>query len=146
MNLGGLQHMTYQHPTAQKVKEILEKPKRIAVIGISDRTDRASYQVSAYMQQQGYEILPINPRLDTVLGIKAYKSLEDIEGPIDIVNVFRRSEETPPVAEAAVKAGAKVLWLQLGIRNEEAYKIAIHGGLNVIMDRCIKVDHAQLRI
>jgi len=134
----------YKHPTKEKLEELLKESKRIAVVGISDKPDRASYQVSAYMQQAGYEILPVNPRLDTVLGVKAYRSLADIEGPIDIVNVFRRSEETVPVAQDAVQVGAKILWFQLGIANEEAYKIASRAGLEVVMDRCIKIDHAQM--
>lgn len=136
--------MTYQHPNQNEVKEILDRTKRIAVVGISDKPDRASYQVSAYMQQAGYEIIPINPRIDSVLGVKAYATLQEVEGEIDMVNVFRRSSETPPVAEAAVQAGAKTLWLQLGISNEEAYRLANDAGLNVIMDRCIKIEYADI--
>jgi predicted CoA-binding protein len=136
--------MTYQQPNQNEVKEILDRTKRIAVVGISDKPDRASYQVSAYMQQAGYEIIPINPRIDSVLGVKAYTSLQEVEGEIDMVNVFRRSSETPPVAEAAVEAGAKTLWLQLGISNDEAYRLAEEAGLNVIMDRCIKIEHADI--
>jgi predicted CoA-binding protein len=136
--------MTYQQPNQNEVKEILDRTKRIAVVGISDKPDRASYQVSAYMQQAGYEIIPINPRIDNVLGVKAYASLQEVEGEIDMVNVFRRSSETPPVAEAAVQAGAKTLWLQLGISNEVAYRLANDAGLNVIMDRCIKIEHADI--
>ena len=136
--------MGYEHPTQDELKRILTDSKRIAIVGISDKPDRASYQVAAYLQNAGYEIIPINPRLNEVLGVKAYKSLEEVEGEIDIVDVFRRSEETPPVAEAAVAAGAKLLWLQLGIANDEAYTIAHEAGVQVIMDRCIKIDHATL--
>jgi predicted CoA-binding protein len=136
--------MTYKHPSEKDLKTILTKTKRIAVVGISDKPDRASYQVSAYLQKAGYEIIPINPRLEEVLGVKAYPSLEVVQGKVDIVNVFRRSEETPLVAEAAIKAKAKVLWLQLGIINEETHRLARDAGLEVVMDRCIKIDHAIL--
>jgi predicted CoA-binding protein len=133
--------MSYQHPAQKEIKEILSTAKRIAVVGISDKPERSSYEVSAYMQQAGYEIIPINPRLESVLGVKAYASLEDVEGKVDVVNVFRRSSETPPIAEAAVQAGAKTLWLQLGISNQDACDIADKAGLSVVMDRCIKIDH-----
>jgi predicted CoA-binding protein len=136
--------MSYNHPLEEDLKTILTKTKRIAVVGISDKPDRASYQVSAYLQKAGYEIIPINPRLKEVLGVKAYPSLEAVQGEIDIVNVFRRSEETFSVAEAAIKAKAKVLWLQLGILNEESHRLARDAGLEVVMDRCIKIDHAIL--
>lgn len=137
--------MTYQQPNQNEIKDILDRTTRIAVVGISDKPDRASYQVSAYMQQAGYEIIPINPRIDSVLGVKAYESLQEVEGKIDMVNVFRRSSETPPVAEAAVQAGAKTLWLQLGIANDEAYRLAHDAGLNVVMDRCLKIEHADIK-
>ncbi|WP_025028830.1 CoA-binding protein [Caldalkalibacillus mannanilyticus] len=137
--------MSYQQPAPEQIAEILKQNKRIAVVGISDKPDRASFQVAQYMQRAGYEIIPINPRLDEVLGVKAYRSLDEVEGTIDIVNVFRRSEETPPVAKEAAKVGAKILWLQLGIHSDEAYEIAKQGGMEVVMDRCIKIDHAGLR-
>ncbi len=136
--------MSYQHPSKEEIKNILQTTKRIAVIGISDKPDRASYQVSKYMQQTGYEIIPVNPRLTEVLGIKAYPTLEVIDGPVDLVNVFRRSEETVLYAEQALKIGAKVLWLQLGIRNEETWQKASESGIEVVMDRCIKVDHSMI--
>jgi len=102
--------------------------------------------VAAAMQKRGYRIIPVNPNVKgTILGETCYPSLKDIPEPVDIVNVFRRSEETPPIAREAVEIGARVLWLQQGIVNEEAAAIAAEGGLAVIMDRCIKVEDAILR-
>ncbi|RJX41066.1 CoA-binding protein [Paenibacillus pinisoli] len=136
--------MTFQNPEREQIKEILSGSDTIAVVGLSDNPERVSYMVSEAMQAKGYTIIPVNPNADTILGQKSYAKLSDIPVPVDIVNVFRRSEHTPPVAEEAVAIGAKTLWLQLGILNEEAGKIAASGGLNVIMDRCIKVEDSIL--
>jgi hypothetical protein len=136
--------MVYQEPTDQELRNILRDAKKIAVVGISNKPDRPSYQVAKYMKEAGYEIIPINPTIDEVFGIKSVKTLTELEEDVDIINVFRRSEETVPVAEAAVKTKAKVLWLQLGIFNEEAAKIAMSNGMKVVMDHCIKIDHARL--
>lgn len=128
----------------QELKQILAESKRIAVVGLSNKPERTSYQVAKYMQEAGYEIIPVNPTITESLGQKAYPSLKDIPGQVDIVNVFRRSEDTVEPAREAVAIGAKVLWLQLGIANEEAFQIADQAGLKVVMDRCIKVEHARL--
>jgi predicted CoA-binding protein len=136
--------MAYQHPSDQEIANILKTCKRIAVVGLSNKPDRASYQVAKYMQEAGYEIIPVNPVVDEVLGMKAVKSLSDLDGEVDIINVFRRSEETVPVALAAARTNAKVFWLQLGIINEEAGEIAAKAGMKVIMDKCIKVEHHRL--
>ncbi|MDQ8733498.1 CoA-binding protein [Paenibacillus sp. LHD-38] len=136
--------MVFENPTREQIKGILEKSMTVAVVGLSDKPDRVSYMVSEAMQAKGYTIIPVNPNADTILGQKSYASLKDIPVPVDIVNVFRRSEHTPPVAEEAVAIGAKTLWLQLGISNEEAAAIAAAGGLEVIMDRCIKVEDSIL--
>lgn len=136
--------MVYQEPTDQELRNILRDAKKIAVVGISNKPDRPSYQVAKYMKEAGYEIIPINPTIDEVFGVKSVKTLTELEEDVDIINVFRRSEETVPVAEAAVKTKAKVLWLQLGIFNEEAAKIAMSNGMKVVMDHCIKIDHARL--
>lgn len=136
--------MVYQEPTDEELRNILRDAKKIAVVGISNKPDRPSYQVAKYMKEAGYEIIPINPTIDEVFGIKSVKTLSELEDDVDIINVFRRSEETVPVAEAAVKTKAKVLWLQLGIFNEEAAKIAMSNGMKVVMDHCIKIDHARL--
>lgn len=136
--------MAYTHPSREQLKELLERSNTIAVVGLSDKPDRTSYMVAEAMQAKGYRIIPVNPNAETILGEKCYAALADIPEPVDIVNVFRRSEHTPPVAEEAVAIGAKALWLQLGIANEEAASIAHEGGLFVVMDRCIKVEDSIL--
>ncbi|OBZ16750.1 CoA-binding protein [Bacillus sp. FJAT-26390] len=136
--------MAFENPTRVQIKGILEKSTTVAVVGLSDNPERVSYMVSEAMQAKGYTIIPVNPNADTILGQKSYASLKDIPVPVDIVNVFRRSEYTPPVAEEAVAIGAKTFWLQLGIASEEAAAIAAAGGLEVIMDRCIKVEDSIL--
>ncbi len=129
---------------AEKMRKILSSAKRIAVVGATADPSRPSNTIPAYMQAQGYEIIPVNPRGGEMLGSDAVPALADVKGPIDIVNVFRRSDQTPGVAREAVAAGAKVLWLQLGIASDEAKQIAEDGGLEVVMDACIGVVHGQL--
>lgn len=135
--------MAFENPSRQEIKGILESAGNIAVVGLSDKTDRTSYMVAHALQLRGYRIIPVNPMVtEDILGEKTYASLKDIPEPVDIVNVFRRSEFTPEVAEEAVEIGAKVLWLQLGVFSDEANQIASNNGLKVIMDRCIKVEDA----
>ncbi|MNI37376.1 hypothetical protein D3C73_914650 [compost metagenome] len=137
--------MPFENPGREEIKEILENAGNIAVVGLSDKTDRTSYMVAQALQNNGYRIIPVNPSVEgEILGEKVYRSLKDIPEPVGIVNVFRRSEYTPEVAKEAVEISAKVLWLQLGIASEEAYRIAAEGGLAVIMDRCIKVEDSIL--
>ncbi|WP_221565118.1 CoA-binding protein [Alkalihalobacillus sp. TS-13] len=136
--------MGFQNPDQAAINEILKTKKRIAVVGLSNKPHRTSYQVSKYMQDNGYEIIPVNPTIDEVMGLKAYSSLKDIEGPIDIVNVFRRSEELPAVAEEMKGIDADVFWAQLGLLNEEVVDILEGKGMTIIMDRCIKVEHATM--
>ena len=137
--------MAIENPSREEIGVILKKAKRIAVVGLSNNPDRTSYQVSAAMQKAGYEIIPVNPTIDEVLGVKAVASLKDIEGHIDIVNVFRRSEQLFDVAKEFDKIDADVYWAQLGLANEEAYKFLKEKGYTVVMDRCIKVEHALTR-
>ncbi|MCY7948686.1 CoA-binding protein, partial [Bacillus atrophaeus] len=125
-----------------EIKAILEKSKRIAVVGLSDRSDRTSYMVSKAMQDAGYDIIPVNPTIDEALGVKAVSSLKEVEGHIDIVNVFRRSEQLPGVAEEFLETDADVFWAQQGLVNDEAYEMLKEKGCTVIMDLCIKVAHA----
>ena len=127
--------------THQDVAGILEQARTIAVVGLSAKPVRDSNSVSRYLQDAGYRVIPVNPAEDEVIGEKSYASLRDIPDPVDIVDVFRRSEHTPPIAEEAVAIGAKVLWLQLGIRNDEARRIAEEGGLTYIEDSCIRTQH-----
>lgn len=137
--------MAFENPTREQIKTILQNAGNIAVVGLSDKTDRTSYMVAGALKQNGYRIIPVNPAVQgEILGEQVYASLADITEPIDIVNVFRRSEFTPEIAKEAVAVNAKVLWLQQGIINEEAAQIAAEGGLTVIMDRCIKVEDSLL--
>lgn len=133
----------------EEIRSILEKYRHIAVVGISVKQNRPSYGVSAYMQAAGYDIIPVNTQYagQTVFGKKIYASLTEAQEAgelIEIVDVFRRAEATPPVAQEAVQVGAKVVWLQLGITNEESEHITKSGGLSFIQDRCIKIEHHLL--
>ena len=137
--------MTIENPSREEIAAILKKAKRIAVVGLSDNPSKASYQVSEVMQKAGYEIIPVNPAVDKVLGVKAVASLKDIEGHVDIVNVFRRSEQLFDVAKEFDEVDADVYWAQLGLANEEAYQFLKEKGYTVIMDRCIKIEYAMTR-
>lgn len=136
--------MAFENPSREQIKEILTASDTIAVVGLSDNPERTSYMVSAAMQQKGYRIIPVNPNATEILGEKCYASLKEIPEPVDIVNVFRRSEYCASVASEAAEIKAKVLWLQLGIVNEEAAGIAAQHGMTAIMDRCIKVEDSIL--
>lgn len=136
--------MGFNNPSREELKALLEKTEVIAVVGLSASRDRVSYMVSEAIKKKGYRIIPVNPNAAEILDETCYASLSDIPFPVDLVNVFRRSEYTPEVAEEAVKIGAKTLWLQLGIYSEEAAQIAEAGGLTVVMDRCIKVEDSIL--
>ncbi len=136
--------MPFENPTRERIKEILLATRTIAVVGLSDNPERISHMVAKAMQQKGYRIIPVNPNAEQILGERCYATLLDIPEPVDIVNVFRRSEHVVPIAEDSVKIKAKVLWLQQGIVNEQAAQIAANGGLEVIMDRCIKVEDSIL--
>lgn len=127
------------------VAEIFRQSKTIAVVGLSDDPSRPSNEVAAYLQSQGYEIIPVNPRVSQVLGAVCYPDLHAVPKPVDVVDVFRRSEHVVPIARAAVEVGAKVLWLQDGVVNEEAAEIAREAGLAVVMDDCMLRRHALLK-
>jgi predicted CoA-binding protein len=118
-------------------KEILEQYKKIAVVGLSNSPWRASFGVSRFMQTVGYDITPVNPNETEVLGRKAYATLDEVPGPIEIVNIFRRSEFVPDIVDAAIRRGAKVIWMQEGVVHEGAAQRARAAGLEVVMDRCI---------
>ena len=125
------------------IAEILKRCKTIAVVGLSSNPMRPSHEVSEYMQHAGYRIIPVNPNETQVLGEKSYPRLEDVPQGIDIVNVFRRAEEVPQVAESAIRVGAKVVWMQLGIENEGAAAKARAAGLAVVEDACILIEHRR---
>jgi len=133
-------------PEDRELRALLGQVHTIAVVGLSSKPDRPSLGVAVYLQEHGYRIVPVNPRETEVLGERAYPSLRDIppDIPIDVVDVFRRAEETPEVARDAVAIGAKVLWLQADIVNEEAYRIASEAGLDVIMGVCIRTTRQRL--
>jgi uncharacterized protein len=122
----------------------LGSAKTIAVVGLSDNSQRTSNRVSRYMQEHGYKIIPVNPTIKEALGEKAYPGLLDVPGKVDIVNIFRNSPDVPPVVDDAIAIGAKVIWMQEGISHEEAARKAEAAGIKVIMDKCIMVEHARL--
>ncbi len=133
------------NPEDAEIRNLLEKSKTVAVVGLSDRPHRTSHAIARAMQAVGYRIIPVNPNLmEPVLGEEPYATVEEIPFEVDIVNVFRRSSEVMPVAHDAVTAGASALWMQLGVLNDTAADYARDHGLMVVMNRCIKVDHAWL--
>ncbi|HET9697298.1 MAG TPA: CoA-binding protein [Terriglobales bacterium] len=127
-----------------QIKELLQRAKTIAVVGLSDNPMRPSHGVSAYMQSQGFRIIPVNPECDEVLGEKSYPSLLDVPEKVDIVNVFRRSEFVPPVVDQAIQIKAPAIWMQEGVIHEAAAEKARQAGLFVVMDRCILVEHRRI--
>nr|WP_026499786.1 CoA-binding protein [Caldibacillus debilis] len=131
-----------ENPPLEEIAKILRRAKRIAVVGLSDKPDRTSYQIAKEMQNLGYEIIPVNPMIDEALGVKAVSSLKEIEGHVDIVNIFRRSEYLMEIAKEFVEIDADVFWAQQGIADEETYRFLKERGVTVIMDRCIKVMHS----
>lgn len=138
--------MAHQNPTDEELRRVLVQTRSIAVVGASSRSDRASHGIFGRLLAAGYRVIPVNPNESVVQGQKAYASLRDIPEPVDLVDVFRRPEHTPEIADDAVAIGAKVLWLQSGIWNEEAAARARAGGLVVVMDECIGVAHSRLRV
>ena len=126
------------------LRRILAQSRTIAVVGLSANWYRPSFFAAKYMQDHGYRIVPVNPTYEEVLGERCYPTLAAIPGPVDMVDCFRKSGEIPALAREAVAKGAKVLWMQLGIRNDEAARIATDAGLDVVMDRCMKIDHARI--
>lgn len=130
-------------PTAFDRLRILTKYKNIAMVGLSENPFRPSHFAAIYMLSEGYNIIPVNPMSQEILGRKCYARLSDIPEPVDIVDVFRKPADVPPIAEEAIAIGAKVLWMQLGVINHEAAEKAYAAGLEVVMDRCVKIEHAR---
>ena len=126
------------------LRRILRESKVIAVVGLSADWFRPSYFAAKYMQAHGYRVIPVNPKYPEILGEKCYPSLRDIRQPVDMVDVFRKTADVMPIAEDAIRIGAKVLWQQLGVRNEEAAAKARAAGLETVMDRCVKIEHGRL--
>lgn len=125
-------------------EQVLKSAKTIAVVGLSSRVSRPSYRVAAYMQSAGYRIIPVNPAETAVLGEKAFGSLEEIPVPVDVVDIFRRSEFVPEIVDAAIRIGAKCVWMQQGIVDETSAAKARAAGLTVVMDHCIMIEHRRL--
>jgi uncharacterized protein len=123
---------------------ILTRSRVIAVVGLSPNWYRPSFFAAKYMQEHGYRVVPVNPNVGEILGERSYPDVAAIPGPVDVVDCFRKPEEMPELARAAVAKGAKALWMQLGIRNDEAARIAAAGGLDVVMNRCVKIEHARI--
>ena len=135
----------HENPSTQEIRELLARSRTVAVVGLSDSPYRTSHSIASSLQGFGFKIFPVNPNLDgPVLGEEPYGLIAEIPDRVDIVDVFRRSEKVMPTARDAVVAGAKALWMQSGVVNEEAASYARDHGLVVVMDRCIKVDHARL--
>jgi predicted CoA-binding protein len=128
---------------SDKLRRILRNSRTIAVVGLSAQWHRPSYFAAKYLQEHGYRVIPVNPTYDTILGEKSYKRLADIPEKVDVVDCFRKSEEIPALADEAVKIGAKVLWMQLGVHNAEARKRAEAAGLEVVENRCMKIEHGR---
>lgn len=127
-----------------ELKEILLTAKTIASVGLSSNPDKESYRIATYLKAQGYRVIPVNPTASEIMGETSYPDLQSIPEKIDIVQVFRKPEDVPPVVEDAIKAGAKVIWMQEGIVHEEAAEKARQAGLQVVMDTCMRVAHRTL--
>ena len=138
--------MAHQNPSTDELKQILTAATTIAIVGASSDPDKASHGIMQKLQKAGYRVIPVNPTESEVLGERSYPSLLDVPEPIDIVDVFRRAEDTPGIADEAATIGARVLWLQSGITSEEAAERAAKGGLTVVMDTCIGAMHSLLRV
>jgi uncharacterized protein len=133
--------VNYEDP--HTIQSIINRAKRIAIVGLSPNELRASYFVGYYLHRHGYEVIPVNPRAESILGARSYASLADVPEPVDVVDVFRAPDAVPEIAREAVAAGAGALWLQYGVISPEGAQIAADGGLDVVMDRCLKVEHAR---
>src|SRR3954463_22074 len=138
--------MAHANPSDQQLKQLLTDATTIAVVGASSNPDKASHGIMQKLQHAGYRVIPVNPRETEILGERSYPSLVDVPERIDIVDVFRRAEDTPAIADEAVTIGAKALWLQTGIVSEDAAERATKGGLIVVMDACIGATYSLLRV
>lgn len=136
--------MSYQEPTAKQRLEILQSSKVVAMVGVSSNRSRASYFVASYLKGGNYyKVYYVNPMIDTLFDEKVYDSLSDLPETPDIVDVFRKPSDTPAILDEAIKVGAKTIWLQLGVSNDEVAKRGAAAGLNVVMNRCLKIEHAR---
>jgi hypothetical protein len=136
--------MSELSPGPEEIAAILHDYRVVAVVGLSADPERPSFQVARYLQQHGYRIIPVNPSCAEILGEKCYSSLEDIPFPVEVVDIFRKVEAIPAMVAAAIQAGAKVIWMQLGLVEPESAQQARDAGLRVVMDRCMKIEHARV--
>lgn len=146
-NLGNqnTQFIKFNNPKEdEKIKKLLSEAKVIAVVGLSPKEDRPSNSVAKYLKSKGYKIVPVNPGHEEILGEKSYRSLSEIPFEIDIVDIFRKSSEVLPIVEEAIKINPKCIWLQLGITNEDAKKLAEENSVFFVQDKCIKIEHQRL--
>lgn len=134
----------FRNPDDDTIRQLLESTRRIAVVGLSPKPHRDSHRVARYLLDRGYDVIPVYPREERILGQKVYHRVQDIEGPVDLVDVFRKSEDLPSVIDDALTASAKALWLQLECIDEAGARRAAAAGATVVMDRCLMVDHARL--
>jgi predicted CoA-binding protein len=128
----------------EELRRILKQNQTIAVVGLSAQWFRPSFFAAKYLQEHGYRVIPVNPAYPEILGEKCYANVREIREKVDVVDVFRKPEDVPPIAEEAIAIGAKVLWMQIGVTNEAAARRAREAGLDVVMNRCMKIEHARL--
>ena len=136
--------MADSNPPSDTIKEILSDSKRIAIVGLSDKPERDSNRVARYLIDHGYEVIPVNPTKEEILGRRSYPSLKDIPGDIDVVDIFRRPEAIPEIVDDAIEIGARVIWMQIGLANREAAEKARKKGLKVVQSKCIKQEHERI--
>lgn len=138
--------MSREETVEDAIVDLLRTAQNIAVVGLSPEPSRPSYVVAAYLRAQGYRVIPVNPNFSRILGEQCYSDLTSIPLPVDIVDIFRRSEHVPEIVEQAIKIGARAIWMQVGIVNQEAADRARQAGLIVVMDRCLHMEHERLRL
>ena len=136
--------MAFEHPADDVIREILAHPRRIAVVGCSPDSRRDSYRVARLLIEHGHDVIPVNPRAGEILGRRCYPSLRDVPGPVEMVDVFRRSEHVAKIVEEAIEKGAKIVWTQLGVGDDRAGERAQRAGLTVVMDRCPAIEYRRL--
>ena len=133
------------NPAENEIRHILEDYKTIAIVGLSDKPERDSYEVAEYLKEHGYTVIPVNPAKSEILGEKSYPDLSSIPRPVEIVDIFRKVEAIPGIVDEAIKIKAKVVWMQLGLAHNESAQNARAAGLSVVQSKCIKVEHAKRR-
>lgn len=136
---------TWKNPPPEDMKKFFTDAKTIAVVGLSSKADRPSNRVALYLKSHGFEIIPVNPRETEVFGNKAYPDLASIDRKIDVVDIFRRGEDTPPIVEEAIRCGARYIWLQEGIVSQDSFELAQKAGIPIVMNACMLKEHQRLR-